>query len=77
MRRPFPTEGWREGPSACTPSPCAKCGRTSRSPHRQLPWYRSKQVYLAGLLAVLLIVGQPIVSIPAGHAAVVDFFGHA
>jgi hypothetical protein len=30
-----------------------------------------------GISALVLLVGWPIVSVPAGHTAVVDFYGHA
>lgn len=30
-----------------------------------------------GLTFILMLIGEPIVCIPAGHRAVVDLFGHA
>ncbi|KAG1653235.1 hypothetical protein FOA52_012270 [Chlamydomonas sp. UWO 241] len=46
--------------------------RGSDGPGRSRP-----QVIAAVVCVVVLLAGWPIVSIPAGHAAVVDFFGHA
>lgn len=33
-------------------------------------------VWFSGLLFVILLIGGPIVSVPAGHSGVVDLFGH-
>lgn len=48
---------------------------SSRRP--KAPWYASKHVMGSAVgLLVILIIGAPIVVVPAGHAAVVDFYGH-
>ena len=39
-------------------------------------WYTTQAAVAAAALVIFIFISEPIVVVPAGHSAIVDFFGH-